>query len=79
MSALDSYKALEALHSIEDKIRAASREALAEHGQALRQAGLIDELAHLRRALILDEIRAIATRVMDRQVAGVSVQVGASS
>lgn len=56
---LESYKALEALHRIEDKIRTASQEALLEHGQDLRRAGMVEELAHLRRALLLDEIQAI--------------------
>ena len=57
--ALEAYKALEALHRIEDRIRTASQEALLEHGQELRRAGMIEELAQLRRALLLDEIRAI--------------------
>ena len=51
MMALEAYKALEALHRIEDKIRTASQEALLEHGHELRRAGMIEELAQLRRAL----------------------------
>ena len=60
MMALEAYKALEALHRIEDKIRTASQEALLEHGHELRRAGRIEELAQLRRALLLDEIMPIA-------------------